>query len=85
MLADIGIEKLLLILAIVLIFFGPRRLPELGATLGKGIRDFKRSLHGVDDDAVAPVAPVAPPVATTPRDAAPVPHASTADPKRLLS
>jgi sec-independent protein translocase protein TatA len=35
---------LLFILVIALIFFGPRRLPELGAGLGKGIREFKKSI-----------------------------------------
>lgn len=35
---------LLFILVIALIFFGPRRLPELGAGLGKGIREFKKAM-----------------------------------------
>ena len=35
---------LLFILVIGLIFFGPRRLPELGAGLGKGIREFKKAM-----------------------------------------
>ena len=39
----------LLILGIVLIIFGPRRLPELGNTLGKAIRNFKDSLSGVEE------------------------------------
>ena len=39
----------LLILGIVLIFFGPKRLPELGNTLGKAIRNFKDSLSGVEE------------------------------------
>ena len=79
MFGDIGIDKLLLILAVVLVFFGPRRLPELGATLGKGIRDFKRSLGGRDID--LPV--MAPPAATRPvhDDAA---DAAPAGPKRLI-
>jgi sec-independent protein translocase protein TatA len=40
------VPELLAILAIGLIFFGPKRLPEIGASLGKSIRDFK---HGVSD------------------------------------
>jgi TatA/E family protein of Tat protein translocase len=39
----------LLILGIVLLIFGPRRLPELGNTLGKAIRNFKESLSGVEE------------------------------------
>jgi sec-independent protein translocase protein TatA len=35
---------LLFILVIALIFFGPRRLPELGASLGKGIHEFKKAM-----------------------------------------
>lgn len=39
----------LLILGIVLLIFGPRRLPELGNTMGKAIRNFKDSLNGVEE------------------------------------
>jgi sec-independent protein translocase protein TatA len=39
----------LLILGIVLLIFGPRRLPELGNTLGKAIRNFKDSISGVEE------------------------------------
>lgn len=39
----------LLILGIVLLIFGPRRLPELGNTLGKAIRNFKDSVSGVEE------------------------------------
>ena len=41
---------LLFILAIVLIIFGPGKLPELGRGLGKGIREFKGALSGITDD-----------------------------------
>jgi sec-independent protein translocase protein TatA len=41
---------LLLILAIALLIFGPRKLPELGQGLGKGIRGFKDALKGISDD-----------------------------------
>ncbi|HVT58348.1 MAG TPA: twin-arginine translocase TatA/TatE family subunit [Thermoanaerobaculia bacterium] len=45
---------LLLILAIALIFFGPKRLPELGKGLGTSIRDFKDALSGKDDKPAPP-------------------------------
>ncbi len=39
----------LLILGIVLLIFGPRRLPEMGNTLGKAIRNFKDAISGVEE------------------------------------
>ena len=45
-----GPLELIIVLVIVLIVFGPRRLPEMGRALGKGIREFKDSLTGHDED-----------------------------------
>jgi sec-independent protein translocase protein TatA len=42
---------LLAILVIALLIFGPKRLPELGKSLGGGIRAFKRAISGSDDQA----------------------------------
>jgi sec-independent protein translocase protein TatA len=39
----------LIILGIVLLFFGPRRLPELGHTLGKAFRNFKDAMAGIEE------------------------------------
>ncbi|GBD32912.1 MAG: hypothetical protein KatS3mg081_2886 [Gemmatimonadales bacterium] len=44
---NLGMSELLVILAIVLVVFGAKRLPEIGAAMGKGIREFKRSLTEV--------------------------------------
>lgn len=41
---NIGIPEVIVILIIALIIFGPKRLPELGRSLGKGLRNFKDSL-----------------------------------------
>ena len=41
--------RLLVILLIVLFVFGAKRLPEMGAAVGKGIREFKKSLRDVQD------------------------------------
>ncbi|MDI7276333.1 MAG: twin-arginine translocase TatA/TatE family subunit [Anaerolineae bacterium] len=49
MLRGIGPTELLIILAIVVIIFGVGRLPEVGGALGRGIRDFKKSLQGEDE------------------------------------
>lgn len=43
----LGIGETLLILVVALLIFGPKKLPEIGASLGKGIRDFKRSVNDV--------------------------------------
>ena len=43
MLGSIGGTELLVILIIALIVFGPRRLPELGKTIGNGLREFRRA------------------------------------------
>jgi len=50
----IGFSKLLLILAIATLVFGVRRLPEIGAGLGKAIKNFKAGLSGQDEIDVTP-------------------------------
>ena len=44
-----GPWELAIILAIVLVIFGAGRLPEIGASLGRGMRAFKRGIGGKDD------------------------------------
>jgi sec-independent protein translocase protein TatA len=71
MLGNIGPLEILVVLIIALIVFGPKRLPELGNSLGRGIREFRDTVtgdkHDEDDDVkalsaseatAAPVAPV---------------------------
>ena len=41
---------LLILAVVVLLVFGPKRLPELGRSLGTGMRDFRRSLSGEHED-----------------------------------
>jgi sec-independent protein translocase protein TatA len=48
---NIGPLELAVVLVIALIIFGPKRLPELGRSMGRGIREFKGSLTGDKDDA----------------------------------
>ena len=52
----IGTTELVIILGIVLVLFGARRLPELGAGVGKAIRNFKGGLSGTDELDVSPKA-----------------------------
>ena len=47
---SIGWQGLVVILLIALIIFGPKRLPEMGRSLGRGMREFKESITGKDDD-----------------------------------
>ena len=42
--------ELLIVLVVVLLVFGPKRLPEMGRSLGKGLREFKSSISGKEDD-----------------------------------
>ncbi|HEX5927434.1 MAG TPA: twin-arginine translocase TatA/TatE family subunit [Baekduia sp.] len=46
----IGIPELIIVLVIVLLVFGPKRLPQLGKQLGGGMREFKDSIQGKDND-----------------------------------
>jgi sec-independent protein translocase protein TatA len=50
MLGNIGPLEIAIVLVIALIVFGPKRLPELGRSLGKGIREFRGSIGGDHDD-----------------------------------
>jgi len=45
---NMGFMEILLILIVVLLLFGAKRLPEIGASMGKGIREFKKSITDVD-------------------------------------
>ena len=46
----VGFPELLVILVIALIVLGPKKLPEAGRAMGKGMREFKDSINGVTDD-----------------------------------
>ena len=79
--ANLGFTEIMLILLVVLLLFGAKRLPEVGASFGKGIREFKRSLTdtqeaimGSDESRSVPPRPA---------DAPPQSTASSGEPKRL--
>ena len=46
----IGWVEILILLLVALLVFGPKRLPEMGRSLGRGLREFKDSVSGKDDD-----------------------------------
>lgn len=82
---NLGAPELIIVLVVVLIVFGPGRLPSIGQSLGKGIREFRKATTHEEEKKPEPVAkaeiaptPVAP---APPPDVAPVaPSATNTDP-----
>jgi len=67
----IGPWELAILLLVVLLVFGPKRLPEMGRSLGKSMREFKDSISGKDEETapqLPPPAEVTPPAPTRERD-----------------
>ena len=52
---NLGFGELMVILVIVLVLFGARRVPEIGASIGRGIREFKKNISDVDRDVREPI------------------------------
>ncbi|MGH3102899.1 MAG: twin-arginine translocase TatA/TatE family subunit [Gaiellaceae bacterium] len=46
----IGVWEIAILLLVALLVFGPKRLPEMGRSLGRGMREFKDSISGKDHD-----------------------------------
>jgi sec-independent protein translocase protein TatA len=72
-----GPLELIIVLVIALIVLGPGKLPDVGAALGKGIREFRRASSGLQDAARVDPTVTSP---TTPTAAPPAPPAVTAPP-----
>jgi sec-independent protein translocase protein TatA len=49
MLQNVGFTEMMILLVIALLIFGAKRLPEIGSSMGKGIREFKRSITDTQD------------------------------------
>jgi sec-independent protein translocase protein TatA len=47
---SVGPLEIIVLLVVVLLIFGPKRLPDLGRSLGRGMREFKDSVTGKDED-----------------------------------
>jgi sec-independent protein translocase protein TatA len=54
---NLGFGEILIILVIVLLLFGAKRIPEIAGSMGKGIREFKKSLNDVQSSVVNDVPP----------------------------
>ena len=63
-----GPEWLIILLVVLLLIFGAKRLPEIGSSLGKGIRTFKSAVTGEDDKAKEEVAERQRPNSSNPDD-----------------
>jgi sec-independent protein translocase protein TatA len=61
---NIGPMELIVVLVIALMVLGPKKLPEVGRSVGKGLREFKDSVSGNHDDEPQTLTAAAPPVAT---------------------
>jgi sec-independent protein translocase protein TatA len=80
MFGNLGMTELLMIMVICLVLFGAKRIPEMAGSIGKGIREFKRSISSVDELATsAGGGAIRRPVADDP----PV-EEERAEPKRLV-
>ena len=76
-LGDLGGSEIMLILVVVLIFFGAKRIPELALGLGTGIRELKAATNGLRTEMETasqpkPVAPVAAPAVSRPVEQIPL-------------
>ncbi|MBP5327075.1 MAG: twin-arginine translocase TatA/TatE family subunit [Bacteroidales bacterium] len=50
MLLNIGVQEILIILVIILVLFGGRKIPELMKGLGKGVKEYKNAVNGVEKE-----------------------------------
>jgi sec-independent protein translocase protein TatA len=86
---NFGFTEMLMLLVLVLVLFGARRVPEIGASIGKGIREFKRNLSDVDRQIREPEPDYRPErIAGSDREITPSTRAddeTRSEPKRLLS
>lgn len=83
MLGNLGPMELFIILVIVLVVFGAKRVPEIGASIGKGIREFKRNISDVDRQIREPERDARSERLNT-GEPAPQEQDATSEPKRLL-
>ncbi|MES2306107.1 MAG: twin-arginine translocase TatA/TatE family subunit [Gemmatimonadota bacterium] len=51
---NLGFSEIMILLVVALLVFGAKRLPEIGSSMGKGIREFKRSLTDTQDAVLNP-------------------------------
>lgn len=79
MFGNLGFGEIMLILLVCLLVFGAKRLPEIGSSIGKGIREFKRSISDAGEAINAPADDRAP----TTRQIETPNQSASGEPKRL--
>ena len=82
---NFGFTEMLMLLVIVLVLFGARRVPEIGASIGKGIREFKRNISDVDRQIREPEPEVRSERIAPAQAASRAEDEARPEPKRLLS
>ena len=65
MFSNLGFSELAMILTICMVLFGAKRIPEIGSSIGKGIREFKRGVSDLQDSALGAAPATAPAAAET--------------------
>ena len=85
MLGNLGPMELFIILVIVLVVFGAKRVPEIGASIGRGIREFKRNISDVDRQIREPEREAARSERLNSGDAVRPEQDQASEPKRLLN
>jgi len=81
MLGNLGFTEIAILVLILVLFFGAKRIPEIGASIGKGIREFKNSLK--DDGEPETERPLQSSSPTTPLSPGSGPTKGGGDPRRL--
>lgn len=51
---NLGAGEIILIVLVILIFFGPKKIPEIAQGIGKGMREFKKAMKDVEDELKTP-------------------------------
>lgn len=73
---NLGFTEILILVLILVLFFGARRIPEIGSSIGKGIKEFKKSLQSGDADERSELPP-------PPATGSSAPGGTSGEPKRL--
>jgi sec-independent protein translocase protein TatA len=81
---NLSLPHLLMVVAVAVLVFGPKRIPEIGGSIGKAIREFRKSVSAVGEDATSGLSDAPTSQATRESERATVPVEGS-DPKRLLS
>lgn len=78
MFSSVGPTEIILILIVALLVFGPQKLPEVGKSIGRGLREFRRASQEMKDEFIGGLDDESPPPPTYPTAVAPPPDADAA-------